>query len=53
MLVFGTALPDVQEFIYKIKAVNRGHFIVPPTYGESMYDKSVKARSLGGKISVE
>ncbi len=52
MIVFGTVASNVQEFVYRIKAINVGDYKVPPTFGESMYDRGVVARSLGGKISV-
>ena len=52
MIVFGAVGSSVQEFVYRIKAINVGDYKVPPTFGESMYDRSVMARSLGGKISV-
>ena len=52
MIVFGDVSSRVQEFVYRIKATNVGQYKVPPTFGESMYDRSVMARSLGGKISV-
>ncbi|TPG04688.1 alpha-2-macroglobulin family protein [Rhodanobacter glycinis] len=48
VVIYGTATPDVREFVYRIKASNAGTFIVPPAYGESMYDRSVQARSPGG-----
>ena len=52
MIVFGNVASNVQEFVYRIKATNAGQYKVPPTFAESMYDRSVQARSLGGKISV-
>ena len=52
MIVFGDVAARVQEFVYRIKATNVGEYKVPPTFGESMYDRSVMARTLGGKISV-
>lgn len=52
MIVFGNVSSSVQEFVYRIKAINVGEYKVPPTFGESMYDRSVVARTLGGKISV-
>ncbi|MFK5913251.1 MAG: MG2 domain-containing protein [Woeseiaceae bacterium] len=52
MIVFGDVGSSVQEFVYRIKAINVGDYKVPPTFGESMYDRGVVARSLGGKISV-
>ena len=48
VVIYGTATPDVREFIYRIKASNAGTFTVPPAYGASMYDRSVQARSPGG-----
>ena len=49
---FGTIGPRVREVTYKIKPTNRGEFVVPPTFAESMYDRTVKARGLAGKITV-
>jgi uncharacterized protein YfaS (alpha-2-macroglobulin family) len=48
VVIYGQASPDVQEFIYRIKASAAGKFIVPPAYGESMYDRRVQARAPGG-----
>jgi alpha-2-macroglobulin len=52
VVIYGTATRNVGEFIYRIRATNAGTFIVPPAYGESMYDRTVQARSLGGKMDV-
>jgi uncharacterized protein YfaS (alpha-2-macroglobulin family) len=43
----------VAEYRYRIRATNVGTFIVPPAYGESLYERDVQARSLPGKIVVE
>ena len=53
VVLYGTVNAEFQEFAYRIKATNTGSFLVPPAYGESMYERSVQARSLGGKIVVE
>ena len=53
LVLYGAIGSDVQEYVYRIKATNAGEYAVPPTFGESMYDRSVQARSLGGKITVE
>ena len=53
VVLYGTVNAEFQEFAYRIKATNTGTFVVPPAYGESMYERSVQARSLGGKIVVE
>ena len=48
VVIYGTATPDVREFVYRIKATNAGKFIVPPAYGESLYDRRIQARTAGG-----
>ncbi|HZP67159.1 MAG TPA: hypothetical protein VFB32_12730, partial [Rudaea sp.] len=52
VVIYGTATRDVQQFVYRIRATNAGTFVVPPAYGESMYDRTVQARALGTKIEV-
>jgi len=49
---FATVPQETLEITYQIKSCNRGNFVVPPVFAESMYDRNVKARGLGGKISV-
>jgi uncharacterized protein YfaS (alpha-2-macroglobulin family) len=51
-IFFVTAPTDVLEIDYEIKSCNRGEFVVPPVFAESMYDRNVKARGAGGKITV-
>ncbi len=53
IIIYGTANRNIGEYVYRIKATNVGIFNVPPTYGESMYNRAIQAKSLGGKISVE
>jgi hypothetical protein len=53
VVLYGTATRDVAEYSYRIKATNSGSFIVPPAYGESLYERSVQARSKAGSIVVE
>jgi uncharacterized protein YfaS (alpha-2-macroglobulin family) len=48
VVIYGNASPDVQEYVYRIKAASSGKFIAPPAYGESMYDRRVQARAPGG-----
>ncbi|MHA3774309.1 alpha-2-macroglobulin [Verrucomicrobiota bacterium sgz303538] len=50
---FGDVGPLVREIRYQIKPTNRGEFVVPPVFAESMYDRAVKARGLSGKIVAE
>ena len=53
VVLYGAIDKDANEFVYRIKATNSGTFVIPPAYGEGMYDRAVKARSLGGTIIVE
>jgi alpha-2-macroglobulin len=53
VVLYGSVGAEVKEFIYRIKATNVGTYNVPPTFGEAMYDRSVQARSLAAKITVE
>ena len=53
VVLYGAIDKDANEFVYRIKATNAGTFVVPPAYGEGMYDRTVEARSLGGTITVE
>jgi uncharacterized protein YfaS (alpha-2-macroglobulin family) len=52
VVLYGSVGSDVQEFVYSIKATNVGTYVVPPLQGESMYDRTVLARSVGGRITV-
>jgi uncharacterized protein YfaS (alpha-2-macroglobulin family) len=49
---FATIGQRVTEITYQIKPTNRGEFVVPPIFAESMYDRTIKARALLGKITV-
>jgi uncharacterized protein YfaS (alpha-2-macroglobulin family) len=49
---FVTAPTNALEIDYQIKSCNRGDFIVPPVFAQSMYDRNVKGRGVGGKITV-
>ena len=53
VVLYGSVNATVSEYRYRIRATNVGTFVVPPAYGESMYERDVQARSLPGKIVVE
>jgi alpha-2-macroglobulin len=53
VVMFGTVGTSVQEYVYRIKATNRGQYTVPPVFAESMYDRTVQARGLGDKMAVD
>jgi uncharacterized protein YfaS (alpha-2-macroglobulin family) len=52
VVLYGYAQREVQEFIYRIKATNRGHYQVPPVQAESMYDRRLHARGLSGTFEI-
>jgi alpha-2-macroglobulin len=52
VVFYGTLTADVQEVVYRIKATNIGTYTIPPAYGEAMYNRSLLARSVAGKIEV-
>jgi uncharacterized protein YfaS (alpha-2-macroglobulin family) len=49
---FVTAPTNALEIDYQIKSCNRGEFVVPPVFAQSMYDRNAKGRGVGGKITV-
>jgi len=53
IVIYGYAGTRVSQFVYRIKATNAGRFVVPPAYAESMYERTVQGRSLGGAITVK
>jgi hypothetical protein len=53
LLVFGQVRAAVQTFVYRIKATNVGHYVTPPPFAESMYDRRLQAQGVGGEITVE
>ncbi len=52
MVLYGSVGPEAREFVYRVKATNRGTFTVPPPFAESMYDRAVKARGLSARLEV-
>jgi len=41
-----------KEFVYRIKAINKGDYTVPPVFSESMYDRTIRALGMAAKIQV-
>jgi len=52
VLLYTTVTRDARTISYQIKATNRGQFTAPPIFAESMYDRGIKARGLGGTLRV-
>ncbi len=53
VVVFGSVDSTVREFAYKIRATNIGEYQIPPPFAESMYDRSIRAKGLGGFMVVK
>jgi hypothetical protein len=53
VVLFGSVESKAQEFVYRIKATNKGTFTIPPAFAESMYDRTVRAMTLAGSMEVE
>ena len=52
VVLFGSVGSSAQEFVYRIKATNKGKYVIPPAFAESMYDRTVRARTLPGTMVV-
>ncbi|MBI4125663.1 MAG: alpha-2-macroglobulin [Deltaproteobacteria bacterium] len=52
VILYGFVGSSTQEYVYRVRATNAGTYQVPPTFGEAMYNRSVKARTLGGQMVV-
>jgi uncharacterized protein YfaS (alpha-2-macroglobulin family) len=53
VVLYGTVGSSVTEYIYRIKATNTGRFVMPPAFAEGMYDRAVRARSVGSMVTVD
>ncbi len=53
VVLYGTVTSNTSEYRYRIRATNTGTFVVPPAYGESLYEREVQARTAAGTITVE
>ena len=53
MVLFGSVGDSALEFVYRIKATNKGKYVIPPAFAESMYNRAVRARTLPGTMVVE
>lgn len=53
VVLFGNLTREVSTFVYRVKATTVGTFAVPPPFGEGMYDRTLVAQGLAGRIVVE
>ncbi len=53
VIFYGDVDPDVRELKYRVKAVAKGTFVVPPAFASGMYAPELKARSTSTRVVVE
>ena len=52
VVFYGNVSNTMAEVSYQARATNVGDFVVPPAYGEAMYDRRVFARSAAARLKV-
>jgi uncharacterized repeat protein (TIGR01451 family) len=52
VVLYATVEPEALEFVYQIRATNRGDYQIPPIQGESMYRREIQSRGRSGMIEV-
>ena len=52
VVFYGNVGSSLAEVSYQARATNVGDFVVPPAYGEAMYDRRVFARSAAARLKV-
>lgn len=52
VVYYGSFDSTMRELTYKVKLTSAGEFTIPPSYAESMYDRSIRAISVAGKFTV-
>lgn len=53
ILIFCSLSPNMQEFSYQLRAINKGKYTVPPVYAEAMYNSKINALCMPRSIVVE
>jgi uncharacterized protein YfaS (alpha-2-macroglobulin family) len=53
VVLYGALSKDLAEYRYQIRATNAGTFLVPPSYAESMYDRTLRARASASRVIVQ
>ncbi|HEX4141364.1 MAG TPA: alpha-2-macroglobulin [Candidatus Methylacidiphilales bacterium] len=53
LLAFGDIGNPETTITYRIKATNRGTFVIPPPQAEAMYHQKIRARGVSGTLTVD
>ncbi len=51
-VVYIDATNEPTRISYHMRAVNKGHFILPPTHAEGLYDTSLQSHTVAGQVEV-
>ena len=52
IVYYGSFDSSITDLIYRVKLTSAGEFVVPPSYAESMYDRSIRGMSKYGSFVV-
>jgi uncharacterized repeat protein (TIGR01451 family) len=52
VVLYGGLSKDMAEYRYRIRATNAGTYQVPPSYAESMYDRTLRARTSPSRVTI-
>lgn len=52
VVIYASLRSEMLEIKYKLKAVNKGKYVLPPIYSESMYDKGIQYRGLSQQMEI-
>ncbi|MGZ3769164.1 MAG: alpha-2-macroglobulin family protein [Bdellovibrio sp.] len=52
VVIYTAVDKDLREYVYKIKAVNAGRYVVPGTFGEDMYERSIRYEGVPTQIEI-
>ncbi len=52
VVYYGSFDRQVRELRYRVKLTSAGSFVIPPSYAESMYDRSIRAHTAPGRFEV-
>jgi uncharacterized protein YfaS (alpha-2-macroglobulin family) len=52
VVYYGSFDTQIRELSYRVKLTSAGSFVIPPSYAESMYDRSIRANTKAGRFEV-
>jgi alpha-2-macroglobulin len=52
VIVYGDATNNIGGFVYRVRATNAGSFQSPPAFAEGMYNRTIVALSVAGRLEI-